>query len=73
MSALQCLEALTTLPYHKLAAHKAKVTAALAVPLDDHKRAVRKQAARCRNEWFVLGSASAGSAAGAAAGLAGGS
>lgn len=56
MEALKCLGALTTLPHHVVYPYKTKVCKALADSVDDKKRLVRKEAVKCRNEWFLLGS-----------------
>lgn len=56
MEALKCLGALTTLPHHVVYPYKTKVCRALADSVDDKKRLVRKEAVKCRNEWFLLGS-----------------
>jgi hypothetical protein len=71
LRALQCLEAVTVLPYHKIFPQRVTVTNALAAALDDPKRIVRKQAVRCRNEWFVLSKLAGAAAAGGAGGGAG--
>lgn len=52
--ALRCLEALAAGPYHRLHPLKHDVYSKLIPALNDHKRAVRKQAARTRNRWYVL-------------------
>ncbi|XP_045147478.1 MMS19 nucleotide excision repair protein homolog isoform X3 [Echinops telfairi] len=56
MAALQCMHALTRLPVPVLLPYKPQVVRALAKPLDDKKRLVRKEAVSARGEWFLLGS-----------------
>ncbi|XP_062506699.1 MMS19 nucleotide excision repair protein homolog [Corticium candelabrum] len=57
ISALQCLGLMTVLPHHLVFPFRLKVIRALAATLDDKKRLVRKEAVKCRGEWFLLGSA----------------
>ena len=54
MHALECLLALTKLPYHLLHPHKNDVIARVGKCLDDKKRLVRQQAVLCRNKWYSL-------------------
>ncbi|XP_072335758.1 MMS19 nucleotide excision repair protein homolog [Scyliorhinus torazame] len=56
IASLQCMHALTKLPPHVILPHKSWVIQALAKPLDDKKRLVRKEAVGARGEWFLLGS-----------------
>ncbi|KAM6390991.1 MMS19 nucleotide excision repair protein homolog isoform 2-T2 [Pluvialis apricaria] len=56
IAALRCAHALTSLPLTALLPYKARVIRALAKPLDDKKRLVRKEAVAARGEWFLLGS-----------------
>ncbi|XP_020033309.2 MMS19 nucleotide excision repair protein homolog isoform X1 [Castor canadensis] len=56
IAALQCMHALTRLPTPVLLPYKLQVIRALAKPLDDKKRLVRKEAVSARGEWFLLGS-----------------
>eukprot|EP00752_Nemacystus_decipiens_P008715 g7777.t1 len=49
--AVQCLTALTALPYSRLHPFKTQVTRRLRGPLDDDRRAVRQAAAEARNIW----------------------
>uniref|UniRef100_A0A8C6EBD5 MMS19 nucleotide excision repair protein n=1 Tax=Moschus moschiferus TaxID=68415 RepID=A0A8C6EBD5_MOSMO len=56
IAALQCMHALTRLPTPMLLPYKPQVIRALAKPLDDKKRLVRKEAVSARGEWFLLGS-----------------
>lgn len=55
IAALQCIHALTQLPNHVVVPYRARVIRALAKPLDDKKRLVRKEAVTARGEWFLLG------------------
>ncbi|NWV12203.1 MMS19 protein, partial [Ptilonorhynchus violaceus] len=56
IAALRCAHALASLPTTVLLPYKARVIRALAKPLDDKKRLVRKEAVAARGEWFLLGS-----------------
>lgn len=56
MAALRCVYALSRLPEHMVLPFRARVLRALAAPLDDKKRLVRKEAVSARGEWFLLGS-----------------
>ncbi|NXG78139.1 MMS19 protein, partial [Baryphthengus martii] len=51
IAALRCAHALTSLPTIVLLPYKARVIRALAKPLDDKKRLVRKEAVAARGEW----------------------
>ncbi|NXY19000.1 MMS19 protein, partial [Atrichornis clamosus] len=51
IAALRCAHALTSLPTPVLLPYKARVIRALARPLDDKKRLVRKEAVAARGEW----------------------
>ncbi|NXE88486.1 MMS19 protein, partial [Menura novaehollandiae] len=51
IAALRCAHALTSLPTPVLLPYKARVIRALAKPLDDKKRLVRKEAVAARGEW----------------------
>ncbi|NXE55199.1 MMS19 protein, partial [Casuarius casuarius] len=51
IAALRCAHALTSLPTTVLLPYKARVIRALAKPLDDKKRLVRKEAVAARGEW----------------------
>lgn len=51
-AALSCLAAMMQLPYPLLHPHRSEVLRALAAAVDDPKRAVRAQAARCRQAWL---------------------
>ncbi|NXU51294.1 MMS19 protein, partial [Turnix velox] len=51
IAALRCAHALTCLPTVVLLPYKARVIRALAKPLDDKKRLVRKEAVAARGEW----------------------
>ncbi|KAF5887985.1 MMS19 nucleotide excision repair protein, partial [Clarias magur] len=53
ITALRCVHALSRLPSHMVLPFRARVLRALAKPLDDKKRLVRKEAVAARNEWCV--------------------
>ncbi|NWX36025.1 MMS19 protein, partial [Notiomystis cincta] len=53
IAALRCAHALTSLPTTVLLPYKGRVIRALAKPLDDKKRLVRKEAVAARGEWYV--------------------
>ena len=55
--AVDCLRAFTALPFAKLSPWRSKVVRGLVAALDDGKRAVRRRAVACRNEWITLTSA----------------
>ncbi|XP_062988576.1 MMS19 nucleotide excision repair protein homolog isoform X2 [Elgaria multicarinata webbii] len=55
ISALQCLHALASFPTPVVIPCRPRVIKALAKPLDDKKRLVRKEAVTARGEWFLLG------------------
>eukprot|EP01105_Mastigella_eilhardi_P026189 TRINITY_DN7430_c0_g1_i1.p1 TRINITY_DN7430_c0_g1~~TRINITY_DN7430_c0_g1_i1.p1 ORF type:complete len:1006 (+),score=253.50 TRINITY_DN7430_c0_g1_i1:441-3020(+) len=55
VAALDCLrEARAKLPLSAVQPRRAEVARRLAVALDDHKRVVRREAARCRNAWLTF-------------------
>ncbi|XP_063049125.1 MMS19 nucleotide excision repair protein homolog isoform X1 [Engraulis encrasicolus] len=56
IASLRCVHALSYLPDHMVLPFRARVLKALATPLDDKKRLVRKEAVTARGEWFLLGS-----------------
>jgi DNA repair/transcription protein MET18/MMS19 len=56
MTVLECLAQLRRLPYAELHPHRGRILAALALAADDHKRAVRQQAIKARNQWFLISS-----------------
>ncbi|XP_067224909.1 MMS19 nucleotide excision repair protein homolog [Chanodichthys erythropterus] len=56
IASLRCVHALSRLPEHMVLPFRARVLKALAAPLDDTKRLVRKEAVAARGEWFLLGS-----------------
>ncbi|XP_076122990.1 MMS19 nucleotide excision repair protein homolog isoform X2 [Alosa pseudoharengus] len=56
IAALRCIHSLSRLPDHMMLPFRARVLRALAAPLDDKKRLVRKEAVQARGEWFLLGS-----------------
>ena len=51
ISALKCLEEVTSLPVHVLVPYQRQVTRALLTVLDDKKRLVRAQAVSAREQW----------------------
>jgi DNA repair/transcription protein MET18/MMS19 len=53
VNALRILGSLSALPYTTIHPHKTTVARELLVSLDDHKRAVRKEAVDCRTKWFL--------------------
>ncbi len=54
-AAIDGLEAVSSgLPYATVYPHRTAIINGLGLALNDSKRAVRKAAAKCRNEWFVL-------------------
>ncbi|XP_008313029.1 MMS19 nucleotide excision repair protein homolog [Cynoglossus semilaevis] len=53
---LRCVHALSQFPTHEILPFRARVIRALAQPLDDKKRLVRREAVRARGEWFLVGS-----------------
>ncbi|KAJ1287959.1 hypothetical protein BS78_02G051100 [Paspalum vaginatum] len=50
-TALQCLVAISTFPHSKIYPMRLKVLQAAIMALDDKKRAVRREAIRCRQTW----------------------
>nr|XP_061807584.1 MMS19 nucleotide excision repair protein homolog [Nerophis lumbriciformis] len=56
IATLRCIHALSRFPEHEVLPFRARVLRALAKPLDDKKRLVRKEAVQARGEWFLLGS-----------------
>ncbi|XP_049615429.1 MMS19 nucleotide excision repair protein homolog [Syngnathus scovelli] len=56
IASLRCIYALSRFPEHEVLPFRARVLRALARPLDDKKRLVRKEAVQARGEWFLLGS-----------------
>lgn len=56
IASLQCVYVLSRLPGHMVLPFRARVLKALAAPLDDRKRLVRKEAVAARGEWCLLGS-----------------
>uniref|UniRef100_A0A4W4E528 MMS19 nucleotide excision repair protein n=1 Tax=Electrophorus electricus TaxID=8005 RepID=A0A4W4E528_ELEEL len=55
IASLRCVHALSQLPEHMVLPFRAQVLRALASPLDDKKRLVRKEAVLARGEWWVFG------------------
>ncbi|XP_051928089.1 MMS19 nucleotide excision repair protein homolog isoform X1 [Hippocampus zosterae] len=56
IASLRCIHALSRFPEHEVLPFRARVLRALARPLDDKKRLVRREAVQARGEWFLLGS-----------------
>lgn len=54
IAALDCLSSFITLPFYKIFPYQKKIANELSAALDDPKRAVRKAAVKCRNQWFGL-------------------
>lgn len=54
-AAVDCLAIFSTFTYETIAPYKEEVLAGLVKALDDKKRIVRKKAAKCRNDWFLIG------------------
>ena len=52
--AIDCIRGLVGLPYHQLYAVRSTVISGLVPALDDPRRAIRRRAAACRNEWATL-------------------
>ncbi|MCL7036269.1 hypothetical protein MKW94_016817 [Papaver nudicaule] len=57
-TAIQCLVAMSGLPHIKIYPMRMQVLQAITSALDDPKRAVRQEAARCRHAWVSLASGS---------------
>jgi hypothetical protein len=55
-AAIDCLRSLVSLPYHRIHPMRNPVIQGLLPALDDPKRAIRRRAAACRNEWITLSS-----------------
>ncbi|XP_013882296.1 MMS19 nucleotide excision repair protein homolog [Austrofundulus limnaeus] len=56
IASIRCIHALSQFPVHEVLPFRARVLRALAPPLDDRKRLVRREAVQARGEWFLLGS-----------------
>ncbi|KAK5880863.1 hypothetical protein CesoFtcFv8_021725 [Champsocephalus esox] len=56
ISSLRCIHAVSQFPEHEILPVRARVLRALARPLDDRKRLVRREAVHARNDWFLVGS-----------------
>ncbi|XP_061561738.1 MMS19 nucleotide excision repair protein homolog isoform X1 [Phycodurus eques] len=56
IASLRCIYALSRFPEHEVLPFRARVLHALATPLGDKKRLVRREAVQARGEWFLLGS-----------------
>lgn len=52
-TAVDCLRGFVALPYHRLHPVRQQVVSGLVPALDDPKRAVRRRAGACRNDWFT--------------------
>ncbi|CDO97974.1 unnamed protein product [Coffea canephora] len=57
-TAIQCLGAMSELPYARIYPSRTKVLQAISKALDDPKRAVRQEAVRCRQAWASIASRS---------------
>ncbi|KAM4716212.1 MMS19 nucleotide excision repair protein homolog isoform 2-T2 [Anableps anableps] len=56
IASVRCVLALSHFPAHEVLPFRARILRALAPPLDDRKRLVRREAVQARAEWFLLGS-----------------
>ncbi|XP_023197235.1 MMS19 nucleotide excision repair protein homolog isoform X4 [Xiphophorus maculatus] len=56
MASIRCVLALSRFPAHEVLPFRSRVLRALAPPLNDRKRLVRREAVQARAEWFLLGS-----------------
>uniref|UniRef100_A0A3P9QBF3 MMS19 nucleotide excision repair protein n=1 Tax=Poecilia reticulata TaxID=8081 RepID=A0A3P9QBF3_POERE len=56
VASIRCVLALSCFPAHEVLPFRSRVLRALAPPLDDRKRLVRREAVQARAEWFLLGS-----------------
>ncbi|KAM9716751.1 MMS19 nucleotide excision repair protein homolog isoform 1-T1 [Menidia menidia] len=56
IASIRCILALSHFPVHEVLPFRARVLRALARPLDDKKRLVRRETVLARGEWFLLGS-----------------
>ncbi|KAM9832322.1 MMS19 nucleotide excision repair protein homolog [Neosynchiropus ocellatus] len=56
IASLRCINTLSHFPVHEVLPFRARIIRALAKPLDDKKRLVRREAVLARGEWFLLGS-----------------
>jgi DNA repair/transcription protein MET18/MMS19 len=55
IAALKCIELVSTkISRDLLLPHVKSTLKAIAVPLDDKKRLVRKQAVECRESWYLI-------------------
>ncbi|XP_068438779.1 MMS19 nucleotide excision repair protein homolog [Clinocottus analis] len=55
IASLRCIHAISCFPEHEVLPFRARVLRALARPLDDRKRLVRREAVQARADWFLLG------------------
>ncbi|KAK5850500.1 hypothetical protein PBY51_001376 [Eleginops maclovinus] len=56
IASLRCIHAVSKFPEHEILPVRARVLRALARPLDDRKRLVRREAVQARGDWFLVGS-----------------
>ncbi|XP_061564022.1 MMS19 nucleotide excision repair protein homolog isoform X1 [Cololabis saira] len=56
IASIRCIHAVSSFPVHEVLPFRARVLRALAPPLDDKKRLVRREAVQARAEWFLVGS-----------------
>ncbi|XP_027885157.1 MMS19 nucleotide excision repair protein homolog isoform X2 [Xiphophorus couchianus] len=56
MASIRCVLTLSRFPAHEVLPFRSRVLRALAPPLDNRKRLVRREAVQARAEWFLLGS-----------------
>lgn len=53
-AAIDCIRGFTRMPYNKIHPVRTAVIKGLAAATDDPKRAVRRRAAACRNDWLTM-------------------
>ena len=63
-TAIDCLRGFVSLPFHKLFPVRNTLISGLVPALDDPKRAVRRRAAACRNDWATLSQSASASSKG---------
>jgi len=54
IEAISCLQCLSNLPVHSVYPYQKNVIKSLKSCLDDKKRLVRREAYKCRNQWYLL-------------------
>ncbi|TNN04146.1 hypothetical protein fugu_001175 [Takifugu bimaculatus] len=54
IASLRCIKTISHFPVHEVLPFRARVLRALARPLDDRKRLVRREAVQARAEWYVV-------------------